>query len=137
MQRDPVRRCATNGAGCGIGFQPVIFNATGWKPIPRNSMPFCKTRDGLPILLFSDGLEVHPTANYGNCFKTIPKRPFRLKTQLFSHGRFFPNTWQNQIQDCSHGHGIERIARETEKSFLSLGSMRATAMDRDSFRSPR
>jgi len=89
------------------------------------------------VRLFSDGLEVHPTANYGYYFGTIPKRPFRLKTQLFSRGRFFPNTWQNQIQDCSHGHGIERIALGTDKSFLSLGSKRATGTDRDSFRSPR
>ena len=73
-------------------------------------MRFCKTQDGLPVL-FSDGLEVHPMANYGNCFRLIPKE------QVFQS-----SNW-NRLIAC-----IE-IDREVATVFLAKTQSPAASID--------
>jgi len=55
--------------GSGIGFQPVILNATGWKPIPLDRLEAYPTRQAGSLshqtgwkLIPPDRLEAYPTA---------------------------------------------------------------------------
>jgi len=66
-------------------------------------------------VFFSDGLEIHPTANYGNCFMTIPSGEFfTALTLLLKVG----TGTQNQLLGSSNGSKLKSFQSRFTESDL-------------------